>query len=61
MSASYRTTLIKAQDFLRFDTSIDAAIQREQIANALAELRSGVTSPAVEATVLMAELIAGGA
>lgn len=61
MSTSYRTTLIKAQDFLAFDTSIDAAIQRDQIANALTELRNGVTSPAVEATVLMAELIAGGA
>jgi hypothetical protein len=61
VSTSYRTTLIKAQDYLAFDTSCEAGIQRDQIANALTELRSGVTSPAVEATVLMAELIAGGA
>jgi hypothetical protein len=61
MSASYRTTLVKAQDYLAFDTSCEAGIQRDQIANALNELRRGVTSPAVEATVLMAELIAGGA
>jgi hypothetical protein len=61
VSASYRTTLVKAQDFLAFDTSCEAGIQREQISAALQQLRNGVTSPAVEATVLMAELIAGGA
>jgi hypothetical protein len=57
--SAYRTTLIKARDFLAFDTSISAGIQREQISTALYELHLGNVSPAVEATVLMAELIGG--
>jgi hypothetical protein len=47
---SWRSSLKAAQDFLRYDTSEVAAIQREQIRVALDEL----------ATVVMAEQVTEG-
>ena len=55
--ASWWDILVKAQHHLAFDTSIEAAIQRDQIANAFMDLDEGVISPRTQATVSMAEAI----
>jgi hypothetical protein len=55
--SSYWDILVKAQSHLAFDTSIEAATQRDQIASAFVDLDEGRISPRTEATVLMAEVI----
>jgi site-specific recombinase XerD len=62
MTASYKTDLYAAQQFLAFDTSELAAVQREQIAVALRELYEGRLTAHTEAAVAMARsVLKGGA
>jgi hypothetical protein len=61
VNAGWWDTLVKAQAYLQFDTSVEAGIQREQIATAFMDLDEGHITPRTQATVVMAELITGGA
>lgn len=62
MTASYKTDLYAAQQFLAFDCSELAAQQREQIAVALRELYEGRPTANTEAAVAMARsVLQGGA
>ena len=61
MSVSYQTDLYAAQQFLAFDTSITAAVQRERFAVALRELGEGRLTAATEAAVLVAQTVLKGA
>lgn len=60
MSPSYRDDLSAAQKFLAFDTSIEAAVQRELIAIALRELANGLLTVTTDATVAMARTVLEG-
>lgn len=51
---SYRTALCKAQQWLMFDTSVEAGDQREQIAKALRNITHGNNPVSVAAAVEMA-------
>lgn len=62
MNPSYRDDLYAAQQFLAFDCSERAAVQREQIQVALRELYEGRLTANTETTVAMARsVLKGGA
>lgn len=60
MSASYKTDLYAAQQYLAFDCSEIAAQQREQIAVALRELYECRPTANTEAAVAMARAVLKG-
>ena len=60
MNPSYRDDLYAAQQFLAFDCSELAAVQREQIQIALRELYEGRLTASTEATVAMAPAVLRG-
>jgi site-specific recombinase XerD len=60
MNPSYRDDLYAAQQFLAFDCSETAAIQREQIQVALRELYEGRLTALTEAAVAMARAVLKG-
>ena len=60
MNPSYRNDLHNAQQFLAFDCSELAALQREQIQVALRELYAGQLTASIEAAVAMARGVLKG-
>lgn len=60
MNPGYRDDLYAAFQYLAFDTSIEAAVQREQIAVALRELYEGRITAHTEAAVAMARAVLKG-
>jgi hypothetical protein len=57
---SYRSTLNKAQQWLAFDCSEEAAEQREQIAIALRSVQQSNVTDSTRATVEMARAVIRG-
>jgi hypothetical protein len=60
MTPAYRADLFAAQQYLAFDCSEAAAVQRDLIAIALRELSNGVLSAATESAVAMARAVLKG-
>jgi site-specific recombinase XerD len=60
MNPGYRDDLYAAQQFLRFDCSELASVQREQIQVALRELYEGRLTAHTEAAVAMARSVLKG-
>lgn len=62
MNPTYRDDLYAAQQYLAYDTSELAAVQREQIQVALRELYEGRVTASTETAVAMARsVLKGGA